>query len=411
MYARLAALSVLVLFAAAGLYAALGATFRPTPVVTAEVLRGPAVATVFATAYVEPREVRALRPLRPGAVAEVMARERAEVKAGQPLLRLRDTARESRRERVQADLAMVDRNLAQESGFRRSGAARVTEAVENAANASREVERLRPLIAQGLVDKGAFDAAESRARALSERSRMLLEEDRRAVEEMEARRRALAAELATVLAAENDDVLSAPLDGVVLMLAAEEGELVSPERDLVRVGDVRELILEADVDEEDIRLVRVGQEALVRLAGSETAAAKGRVYEIAPQAVRATKSCRVKVSFAEATFTASPEAKLGLSGETRLPGGLLPLPGMSAELGIITERRASTLVFPRSALTVRGTVFVVEQGGRARERKVEVGVKNFDVCEALSGLEAGETVVIEGAASLADGRRVAARAR
>jgi multidrug efflux pump subunit AcrA (membrane-fusion protein) len=411
MLCRLAAVAALLLFAAAGLFAALGAAFRPAPVVAAEVTRGPAVATVFATAYVEPREVRALRPLRPAAVAEVFARERAEVKAGEPLLRLRDTARESRRERVQADLAMVERNLAPESSFRKSGAARSTEAAENAANAAREVERLRPLLAQGLVDKGAFDDAESRARALAERGRMILEEDRRSLDEMEARRRALAAELATVLAAEKDDILVSPLDGVVLMLAAEEGELVSPERDLVRVGDVRELILEADVDEEDIRLVRLGQEALVRLAGSEAAVARGRVYEIAPQAVRATKSCRVKVGFAEASFTAASDAKLGFAGETRLPGGLLPLPGMSAELGIIVERRADALVFPRSALTTRGTVFVVGEDDRAHERAVEVGVRNFDVCEAVRGLSAGERVVVEGAASLADGKRIAARVR
>jgi len=59
---------------------------------------------------------------------------------------------------------------------------------------------------------------------------------------------------------------------------------------------------------------------------------------------------------------------------------------------------------PRQALR-DGAVWVVSDD-EAEFREVEVGLRNDQMVEILSGLDAGEAVVVEGASLLSDGARV-----
>jgi len=91
----------------------------PLEVRAAAVARGPALATVFATGWIEACERRNLRPARPAVVARLFKREGDEVRAGEPLVELRDTAREQREERVRAELDRISADLSDESALRR----------------------------------------------------------------------------------------------------------------------------------------------------------------------------------------------------------------------------------------------------------------------------------------------------
>ena len=103
-----------------------------------------------------------------------------------------------------------------------------------------------------------------------------------------------------------------------------------------------------------------------------------------------------------------------------LPGELKALEDRGRELGadyrvrvrIFTGQRSNTLSIPRSAL-FRGSegnwqVFVVEDG-RARRVNVEVGLLNDFRAEILSGVKAGEEVIIAPEANLEDGEKVEPR--
>jgi 2-methylaconitate cis-trans-isomerase PrpF len=113
----------------------------------------------------------------------------------------------------------------------------------------------------------------------------------------------------------------------------------------------------------------------------------------------------VRVRFRDATFV--PDGPLGLRGRLRA-GSREIVAGTSVELGIVVAEKADALVVPRAALTARGTVYVLADG-LAHERDVAVGVRNFDRCEVVRGLEAGELVAIEQLAELSDGRRAVAK--
>ncbi|MCL4729663.1 MAG: HlyD family efflux transporter periplasmic adaptor subunit, partial [Planctomycetes bacterium] len=203
-----------------------------------------------------------------------------------------------------------------------------------------------------------------------------------------------------------DDVIAAPLDGVILRLPWKEGEFAAAGAELALVGDVRELIIEAEVNEDDIRRVRLARPVFVRLAGYDHVKVMGEVYEILPDADRATKGYTVRVKFAEATFVPVPGSKL--RGATRVAQDVEPLSGMTAELGIVFAQARDRLVFPRQALTPENTVFVLRDG-RVHETKVTLGLVNFSHCEAVSGLSADDVVVTSGVRELKDGMRVRAR--
>src|SRR4029077_1124925 len=79
---------------------------------------------------------------------------------------------------------------------------------------------------------------------------------------------------------------------------------------------------------------------------------------------------------------------------------------------ISANSKADAVVVPTSAVTLdasnanEGTVMVVDGSSVAHETKVTVGIRTRDKMEITSGLQGGETVVIEGNFSLADGTKV-----
>jgi HlyD family secretion protein len=406
---------LLLLFVVALVVAGAGAFVQrlltPLEVRAAAVARGPALATVFATGWIEACERRYLRPARPAVVARLFKREGDEVRAGEPLVELRDTAREQREERVRAELDRISADLAEESALRRGAQARIQEATVAEEWAAEEVVRMKPLLEQQLIDRRAFDQLETNRRMAAERRRSLEQVLAETLGRLGSEQRQFAAELEVLRANTKDDRILAPFDGVVLLRFAEEGESVHPERDLLKFGDLRELRIEGDVDEDDVARVRAGQRVFVRLAGDDAAGARtrerltGEVTELFPDGNRATRSFRVRVRFLGAEFV--PDGPLGLRGRLRA-GAHEIVAGTSVELGIVVEEKADALVIPRAALTARGTVYVLE-GGRAHERDVAVGIRNFDRCEVLGGVTAGELVAIEQLGELHDGRRATPR--
>jgi len=379
---------------------------EPVDVRAGVVARGPIVATVFATGWIEPRERRLLRPVRAGVIEQLFAKEGDEVRAGAPLFRLRDRARSMRQASVQATIDRLDGDLAEGSALRGAAKARIAEAQVQLEWAASELVRVAPLRQQGLVAERAWLELEAARDGAKERRAQAEEELATTLSRLATERKQAAAELDVLRAQEQDDLLVAPFDGVVLQRFAEEGESVDPQRDVMKVGDVRSLWIEGEVDEEDAARVAVGQRVLVRVAGDESALVEGKVHELFPDSNKQTRSYRVRVAFDGESFTASgPQA---LAGATRAAGGHPLLVGSSCELGIVVGQAGDALVFPRAALTVRGTVFVLD-GDVARERDVELGLANFDRCEARRGVAAGERVAIDALATLRDGSRVVVR--
>jgi RND family efflux transporter MFP subunit len=199
---------------------------------------------------------------------------------------------------------------------------------------------------------------------------------------------AAAAELRTAEIALGDTRIAAPATGVVVDRRVEPGDLAVPGQPLLVLDDPRVYRLEALVGESAVGRVGLGQRVPVVLDAIGRTL-EGRVAEIIPAADPASRTVTVKLD-----LPAAPGLRSGLFGRARFPAG---------------ERQA--LLVPIAALVERGqltAVYVVDDERVARLRLVTSGARRADRVEILSGLEAGERVVVEGASRLTDGARVAA---
>jgi RND family efflux transporter MFP subunit len=269
------------------------------------------------------------------------------------------------RARLVAVLAEEGQRVAQGQALARlddrEARARLEEAEARAGFAEEEAARLRTLVARDIAARTTADRAESEARA---------------------------ARAAAVAAARrlDDYVVRAPADGVVLRRDAEVGEIVDVPNTLFWIGEPRPLRATVEVDEEDIARVRPGQRAVLRADAFAGAPLPAEVSHITPRGDAQRKSFRVR---------------LALPDDTPL------MIGMTVEANIILRETAEAVLVPAAALR-NGAVFVVERE-TARRRAVTVGVQGPERVEIRQGIAAGETVILDPPASLADGDAVRLR--
>jgi RND family efflux transporter MFP subunit len=179
-----------------------------------------------------------------------------------------------------------------------------------------------------------------------------------------------------------DYTVVAPMDGIVLRQDGEVGEVAEQGQILVRVGAPKPLRIRTEVNEEDIPRVAVGQEVLLRTDAFAGQRLEGRVSEITPMGDPVAKTYRIFI---------------GLPDDTPLK------PGMSVEANVVTREKAGALLVPAEA--VKGTTVFELEGGRVRQRSVEIGIRGTRMVEIVSGLTEGDRIVSP-AAELVDGQNV-----
>lgn len=297
--------------------AAAGWWYLRGPAVTlAGVTRGDAAEIVYATGSVEPETWSRLTPLVRGRLVERCRCEGSEVKAGERLARLDDREGQA----TLKDLRALESFSLQES------------------------ERQTQLLARGAT------TAQSQQKAGSDLARIQAQ---------------ISAQVERLRYYE----LLAPMDGTVLREDGEVGDMVEPGTILYRIGLARPLWVVAEVNEEDLPRIKVGQKALLRTDAFAGRVLPGHVKQITPAGDPVAKTFRVRI---------------GLPDDTPLHIG------MSVEANIVTREKAGTLLVPSNAVIDHG--LLVYKDGRLSFRKVETGIRGTDRVEIVSGAEEGELV-------------------
>ena len=177
----------------------------------------------------------------------------------------------------------------------------------------------------------------------------------------------------------------APSGGVVNTKKIEKGQWVKQGDVLSTIVDISRLRLRFKVSEgESLRAGR-DQPISFKVSSLGNARFEGRIYHVGEVADPATRQVEI------------------LAWVTN-PGVLKP--GFFAEVELASETHKSAVVVPERAVQAseRGFVTHVVEDGKARARKVEIGVRTGDGgVEILGGLKPGEIVVVEGNDRVADG--------
>ena len=185
-------------------------------------------------------------------------------------------------------------------------------------------------------------------------------------------------------------VIVAPFDGVVADISITEGKEISTATlatPAISLVDTSEIEMRGFIDEIDIAMVQLGQEANIILDALPDEEVKGSVVFISPVG---TILAGV-VSYGTTITLENPVAGLR--------------DGMSATAEVIIERRDDVLSIPNRY--VRGTpenrMVVVLVDGQQEEREITLGLSDGFNTEVLSGLEEGEEVVLRASEERPDG--------
>ncbi|MGA7325847.1 MAG: efflux RND transporter periplasmic adaptor subunit [Rhodomicrobium sp.] len=307
---------------------------QPSAVTVVPVLRGPAIQAVYATGTVEASITIRVAPQAAGRLLELKADEGQTVKAWDVLARLDDS-----------DLR-----------------ASVEELEARAKYAEQQFERAGALLKQGWATREKFDQAKSELDAARQSARR-------------------SGELLTFMS------LRTPVDGHIIRRDGEVGDYIPVNQPVFYVAKAGvPLRISADVDEEDIPLVKIGQKVLIRADAFPARIFTGEVTEITPKGDPVARNYRVRVE---------------------LPFDTALMIGMTAETNIVTIERENALLVPASA--VSGTVLWVVRNGKAERVPAQIGIKGRDRFEIIAGLADDDKVVINPPASLTSGKRVRLR--
>ena len=170
-------------------------------------------------------------------------------------------------------------------------------------------------------------------------------------------------------------LIRSPFAGVVVDRLANVGDLAAPGKPLCTMYERGRLWLEASVPEDLLAGIHIGEVRTLRIDAREREM-RGRVVEIVPSSDPATRTVLVRVHL----------------DDTR---GVVP--GMFGRLLLPTAAQ-SVLVVPASAVTRAGQLTMVDVAaeGRVERRTVQLGRAMGDGFEVLSGLSAGDAVVLGG---------------
>ena len=336
-----------------------------------------------ASGYVTARLQSTVSSKVTGRIVEVLVEEGMAVAEGQVLARLDDTTERSY-------LALAEAQL---------GAARgaLAELEVRYDEARLDLDRQRRLLEQRLIGQADLDAAQAEADSLRARIGNQREQVVVAEREIDVRRTAL-----------EDTVIRAPFSGVAISKDAQPGEMISPvsagggftRTGVCTIVDMSSLEIEVDVNESYINRVSPAQRVVATLDAYPDWEIPASVITTIPAADRQRATVLVRIAFDEL-------------GDPRI----LPDMGINVaflEAGpppeVAVADAAPRLWVPAAALRNDGgtQVVLVTRGDTVERRAVTTGLEDGGDVEVLAGVAAGERVVIEGPAELADGDRVVA---
>ena len=340
----------------------------------AVVKRGTAISAVYGTVRIEPAFVVHVRAQNSGFIqlAEEFSAGRGaigkNVTKGQVLATIADETTGRQLKQARTDL---------QAATERAKLPLPSEELLKAAEDN--LRRLQQVVATGNVPAVDYEKAKSevnRLRAQRDNERIESERNLQALDEgykkLEAQMR--------------NTEIRAPMDGLLSAVATIDGELVSEGNQLFTVSS-RKTFVRGEVNEEDVGEVKPEMKAKVQLYAYRNTIFPARVSSVQPAADPDTQRYTVILEM------------------EKPPDNLMA--GMTGEMNVITGKHENAVLVPTRAILVDQGLLV--KGGIIKKRTIKVGFRTLEVSEALSGVSAGDRIVVSDQDRLHNGQPVRQR--
>ena len=286
------------------------------------------------------------------------------VRQGQALAKIYDNTSQ---EQVQQAQAQIDQSRA---AFQRDSA---------------QYARQQELYERDLISKAELD----NARATLESSRAQLQSAQ--------------ATLAQNRENQENTVIRSPVYGVVISRNIAQGDLASSGQVAFEIGNLTGFETRVFLPLEEWKRVKVGQKVNFRLSSDDQSSAQGRVTRISPRLDPTTGLGEVVISFTEkgSSIYQGILVEAIINVETHENSVVIPRSALVENVQTLIEPESNTIQIERNY-----SAFVVQDDSMAVRRELKLGIEQGDQLEVLSGLQAGDQIVITGQNSLEDSAKV-----
>jgi HlyD family secretion protein len=327
--------------------------------------------TVTSTGYVVPQTISKVGAKIAGRVAKVNVKEGDTVKAGDVIAQLDDA---DQRSSIAAAISRVA-----------VARAHAQTARANLADMAQQVRREQALVTTGAAGRATLEDLTAKQKSLDEQ-----------VKASDSEASASQSDVDSLQTNLKDRTIASPIDGTVVAKPVEVGEMVLPAGNPVaEIADFRSLLVETDVPEARLHLVKKGSPAEIVLDAYPDRRYRGEVVEFGRRVNRAKATIIVKVKFVDSMDDV--------------------LPDMAARVSFLTQPIAKDSlaekpkrVVPSSAVVDRDgakSVFVVGDG-KVKLTRVTLGPPASGGFELVDGPPAGTKLVSSPRQELLDGQSI-----
>jgi RND family efflux transporter MFP subunit len=327
---RILLVAIVLIAAGGGGYYAWTNFIHVETVTTAIATQAPVSEAIYGTGTVEPARWAKVVPLQRRRLVNLCTCEGQQVKAGQVLGRMDDAEERSALNELQISFQQAERDLDRA-----------------------EKDRTKSDLAQKEYEQRWTQAEEYKSRIAAQQVRI------------------------------DQLVLRAPLDGMVLRRDGEVGEIAGPTDVLFWVGPPLPMHVVAEVNEEEINRLAIGQKAFLRSEAFPEQALRASVSQITPKGDPTRKTFRIYLL---------------------LPNDTPLRIGMSVEANIIVREKPSAIVVPTEAIA--GDMVQVVNDGRIVRVPVRVGIRGSRNVEIIGDVARGTAVLSPVRTDLAEGTHV-----
>jgi HlyD family secretion protein len=295
---------------------------------SAKIERGNLQATVSASGAVNPVTQVSVGTQISGQIKELYVDFNSEVKAGQLIALIDPETFEYRLRQAQADVdAAKAALLTQQAGL--------AKAKVDSDEAERDAQRKRQLVEKQFIAQSEAEKAIATARSLLEGLKVI-EAQIKSAQATVAQREAAYAQARIDLTRTK---ITSPVSGIVIKRAIEKGQTVaaslqSPEL-FVIAQNLRDMQVDASIDESDVGRIRQGQKATFTVDAFPGQTFEGEVNQVR----KAAQSVANVVTYVAVVRFSNEAGRL--------------LPGMTANVRVVTDSREAVLKIPNSALRVK----------------------------------------------------------
>ncbi len=364
--------------------------------------RAPIAQVVSVEAVVFPLEQATVAPKITSNVKKFYVQRGTRVKKGQLVAELENADLSASAEASKGDYEQAEANYAMTVGAGLPQQIQKAEldaaAAKSAFDAQQKIyDSRKELLQQGAIPRRDVDAAEvalAQARSQNEQAQkqvadlqrlgkeQLLKSAQGTKESFEGKYRGAAAQLSYSL-------IKSPIDGVVTDRPLYEGDLATANQPILTVMNLSRLIAKAHIPQVEAAQLRVGNPAEIKVAGLDEPV-KARVTLVSPALDPGSTTIEVWV-------------------EARKPDpGLRP--GMTVSVAMTAKTAKDAIVVPAGAVfrseEAGDYVLVAGNDEKAHQKKVQIGIRNGESAQVVSGVNEGEPVITSGGYAVPDGTKI-----